>query len=238
MKERLCWRELDLGLATIPEARVERGEYLRIIMDAQCQYDFMARVFPSDAQLAGGTSWQMWLETESASYPVGSPEFISRVGSMIRGRGLLANLSLRENLLLPFLYRADRETLEAAADRVEAVARWLGLEATLDERAGERSSYTHALVSLGRCMLARPAIILAQEVHIGMAPERLAHFRELAAEALRELGSGLVYLTSSEHEGSGLRFSRTLTIEDGREMLAFREMARRQGLGPEQGEVR
>jgi len=225
VSDTLNWRELEMGFASIPAGSVARGEYVRLVMDSQYQMDFIFHVFPNtEGHEQEDASWQMWLETETASFPVGTPEFSCRVGSMIRHRGLLANLSLRENLLLPFLYRMDHRALVQATEEVETVAEWLGMASALDERAGERSSYTHALVSLGRCMLAKPAIIIAQEVHIGMSPERLMHFRELAGQALEQLGSGLVYLTATEHEGSGLVFSRTLTIDSEREMLAFRNL--------------
>ncbi len=225
MSDTLHWRELELGFATIPAASVKRGEYIRLVMDIQYQMDFMVHVFPN-RDVSGGpdASWQMWLETDTASYQVGTSEFSCRVGSIIRQRGLLANLSLRENLLLPFMYRLDQQALKKATREVEEVADWLGVTSVLDERAGERSSYTHALVSLGRCMLAKPAMIIAQESHIGMSPERLTHFRGLGRQALKTLGSGLVYLTATEHEGSGLSFSRTLTVDSGREMLAFRNL--------------
>ena len=57
-----------------------------------------------------------------------------------------------------------------------------------------------------------------------MSPERLAHFRELGEQALQKLGSGLVYLSATEHEGSGLVFSRTFTVDAEHEMLAFRDL--------------
>jgi ABC-type lipoprotein export system ATPase subunit len=129
---------------------------------------------------------------------------------MIRQRGILANLSLRENLLLPFLYHGGAERIASAEHEVDDVAERLGLAGMLQEQAGERSGYTHALVSLGRCMLLHPAIIVAQEIHVGMSPEHLERFRELAIAALAELGAGLLYLTSTEHEGSGVHFDRTL----------------------------
>jgi len=228
MSETLRWRELQLGFSKIPEGHVHRGEYVRMVMDSQCQMDFIAHVFTChDDTACAGDAWNMFLETESASYAAGTPEFICRVGGLIRHRGLLANLSLRENLLLPFLYRLDHKPLKKASAEVEDVADWLGIGSVLDEQAGERSSYTHALISLGRCMLSKPAMIIAQEVHIGMTPERLLHFRELAAQALQELGSGLIYLSATEHEGSGLVFSRTLTIDSEDEMLAFQNLAQR-----------
>jgi len=207
----LHWRELRLSAGTIEACKVGRGERVRLVLEGNCQIRFMDHLFmPTDDEI---DDWPMWLESGAGRYRAGSPEFVSRIGTMIRHRGLMANLSMRENLLLPFLYHASRERLEEAFEEVDEVADFVGLTAMLHEQAGERSAYTHALVSLGRCLLAKPDIIVAQEVHIGMSPERLAHFRELGGQALRRLGSGLVYVTSSMHEGSGIPFSRTLTVQ-------------------------
>jgi ABC-type multidrug transport system ATPase subunit len=208
----LFWNELQLGRSVIPASHVELGEHVRLIIDFQYQYDFMQHLF-TPADCLDAQSWEIWLETESASYHAGTAEFITRLGSMIRHRGLLSNLSLRENLLLPFLYSGNEESLEQAMDELEEVANWLGLSAILDQQAGERTTYTHALVSLGRCLLIKPSIIVAQEVHVGMSPDHLDHFRKLSMAALERLGSGLLYLTASTNEGSGLNFSRTLTVE-------------------------
>jgi ABC-type transporter Mla maintaining outer membrane lipid asymmetry ATPase subunit MlaF len=211
MKSTLFWRQLQLGCSIVPASRVDFGEYVRLVIDFQYQYAFMRHLF-AQADYPDKHAWQIWLETDSASYHSGTSEFVSRLGSMIRHQGLLANLSLRENLLLPFLYRGDQELLEQAVDELEEVANWLGLSAMLDQQAGERTTYIHALVSLGRCLLLRPSIIVAQEVHIGMPPDHLDHFRDLSMAALERLGSGLLYLTASPNEGSGLNFSRTLTV--------------------------
>jgi hypothetical protein len=212
MKSTLFWRQLHLGRSTIPASHVNFGEYVRLVIDLQDQHDFMQHLFtPIDCP--DEREWQIWLETDAASYHAGTSEFIIRLGSMIRHQGMLAHLSLRENLLLPFLYRGDQERLEQAMDELEEVADWLGLLAMLDQQAGERTTYTHALVSLGRCLLSRPPIIVAQEVHVGMPPEQLEHFKALSIAALERLGAGLLYLTESSNEGSGLDFSRTLTVE-------------------------
>jgi len=212
MREVLWWRSLKLTGAELPESSVSLGEHVRLIMDESCQHAMMDRIInvpPSDEPEA----WQIWLETEQGKFRADTPEFHDRVGIMIRRRGLLANLSLRENLLLSFLYHGDAERLAAAEQEVESVAAFLGLADMLDEQAGERSGYTHALLSLGRCMLLHPAIIVAQEIHVGMPPERLMRFRDMAIGALQQLGSGLLYLTSSEYEGSGVRFDRTLVLQ-------------------------
>jgi ABC-type transporter Mla maintaining outer membrane lipid asymmetry ATPase subunit MlaF len=212
VKGTLFWRELQLGRSVVPASHVGFGEHVRLVMDVQYQYAFMQHLFTM-ADYPDEHTWEIWLETESASYHTGTAEFITRLGSMIRHQGLLSNLSLRENLLLPFLYRGDQGSLEQAMDELEDVANWLGLSAILDQQAGERTTYIHALVSLGRCLLLKPSIIVAQEVHIGMSPDHLDHFRALSMAALKRLGAGLLYLTASPNEAFGLEFSRTLTVE-------------------------
>ncbi len=221
MAARLIWRGLVMHGSAIPDGYVAPDHHVRLVLGERQQYAFLEHVFAPAEHREG--EWRMWLETAEASYRAGSDEFFRRVGSLIRHRGLLANLSIRENLLLPFLYWNDEDRLAMAAAEVEEVAEWLGLRDVLDQRAGERSSYTHALVSLGRCMLARPEVIIAQEVHVGMPPDRLARFAKLALEAVDALGAGVLYLTGSPHEGSGIGFAETLTVKPRDEKLASEE---------------
>lgn len=209
--EILYWDELHLGHSLIPASHVNRGEYVRMVMNYPCQFSFMQHMFQL-AEEYRNNDWKMWLQSKGATYPSGTPEFSTQIGSMIHHRGIIANLTLRENLLLPFLYHGDQQRLECAADEMVAVARWLEIDSFLDDKAGERTTFTHALVSLARCMLARPAIIVAQEVHTGMLPDHLERFRAVSMQALAQLESGLLYLTASVDDGSGLEYARTLTI--------------------------
>lgn len=212
MREALWWRNLRLDDVELPESSVGIGEHVRLLMDERHQHEMMEQIInvpPGDEP--GG--WRVWLETEHGKFRADAKEFHERVGIMIRRRGLLANLSLRENLLLPFLYHGDSERIAKAEQEVESVADFLGLADILNEQAGERSNFTHALIGLGRCMLIHPAIIVAQEIHVGMSPERLMRFRDLAIEAMQQLGSGLLYLTSTEYEGSGVDFDRTHILQ-------------------------
>lgn len=210
----LHWRAMDVCDRQLPEGYVCRGKHIRFVMNASMQYVFLDRFFPQFV-LGEDNDAHVWLEYDDKRAVAGKPAYCARVGSMIRRRGLLANLSIRENLLLPFLYAEDTSCLKRAENEVGEVAEFLGLDALLYEQAGERSAYTHALVSLGHCLLKRPDVIVAQEVHMGMPPERLQVFRDKAKEAMLQLQAGVLYLTSSIHEGSGLNFSRTYEIECG-----------------------
>jgi hypothetical protein len=212
MSDILQWEDLKLFGDLLPADRVTRGENIRVVMNNRFQYAFLSLMFP-DMGGQGSLASSIWLQSGDLRLPAGSPEFCLRVGSMIRHRGLMANLSLRENLLLPFLYCGDEGCLQKARNRVDEVAEFVGLE-RLEQQAGERSSFTHALLSLGHCLLQQPDVIVAQEVHIGMPPDRLQLFREKARAALELLGSGVLYLSASEDEGSDLKFARTHTIVD------------------------
>ncbi|HKI60199.1 MAG TPA: hypothetical protein VKA23_04115 [Mariprofundaceae bacterium] len=212
MSDRLQWEEIPLFGDVLPADAVERGQNVRIVMNNRFQYAFLSLMFP-DMGVQGSLASSIWLESDGKRFPAGTPEFCLHVGSMIRHRGLMANISIRENLLLPFLYCGDEVKLQRAKSRVDEVAEFLGLEG-LDTQAGERSGYTHALVSLGHCVLQEPDVIVAQEVHVGMSPDRLKKFAAKAKEALEQLGAGVLYLSGSAHEGSGLKFVRTHQIVD------------------------
>jgi len=162
----------------------------------------------------GSERWRLWLEADSASFQAGSEGFRRHVGSILHQRGVIANLSLKENLLLPFLYEGDAGAIRRAEEGLAEVAAFLGLASGLHEQAGERSAYTHGLVSLGRCLLQRPDIVVAQDVHCGMPPHRLQRFQSLFAQAMDELQAGLLYVSTSEHDGTGLAFDVSLTVDE------------------------
>ncbi len=213
MHESLQWDDLPLGDHFVPAGTLLAGEYMRLVMPVPLQQRFMERLF-----CAGETSacdWQIAFQSDEGRYPIGTSAFTWRIGSLIRDHGILANLTLGENLLLPFLYQQDREKLLQAEAARDKVATWLGVREQLAERAGVRSTYMHALISLGRCMLTKPRVIVAQEAHIGMSPEHLAHFRALSGELLQELDCGLLYLSDSADEGSALTFAKSVHISSG-----------------------
>jgi len=211
---RMCWRDLQLLENTLPTGCVSRGERKRMIMPRRYQYAWLHYLF-QERMLHGEEGWRLWLETDTVSSQAGSNMFLARVASLLHHRGTIANLSLRENLLLPFLYRGDEDVLVQAEQDLTEVAVFLGLVDNLDEQAGERSAYTHGIISLGRCMLQKPDIIVAQDVHCGMPPHRLQQFRGLFLEAMESLQAGLLYLSTSEHDGSGIMFEDSLELTAG-----------------------
>jgi len=211
---RVSWREMQVLEGILSAGSIAKGERKRLVMPRKHQYEWLESLFIEPVQ-AGKDTWTLWLETDEASYQAGSPVFFQRVSSMLHHRGMMANLSLRENLMLPFLYHGDQDALEQAEQELPEVAAFLDISDCLDDPASIRSAYTHGLISLGRCLLQKPDIVLAQDVHSGMAPHRLRQFHSLFRDVMERLKAGILYISTSEHEGSGMDFEDSLQLEAG-----------------------
>ncbi|MBL1352067.1 MAG: hypothetical protein COA61_001835 [Zetaproteobacteria bacterium] len=211
MSDALHWDDLKLCDQTLKKDHVFKGESVRLVMHEYMQKDLLAKFFL--CPLSQGCSSQgVWLERDQQVLPAGSAEFCEHVGCMIRQRGLLANLSLKENLLLPFLYADDHASLQQAEKDLNQVAHFLELDGKLNEKAGERPVYMHGLMSLGHCLLKKPHIVIAQELHLGMQAEFAVKFRRKVFKTLKILNPGVLYLTSSKSDNPGLAFHRSYSV--------------------------
>ena len=201
-------RLLDID---IPSGQILRGEKQRLVMPRRYQFDWLKQMSASGSEVC--------LETAEGDIRGDGEAFAERVCCMLYQRGMLANLNLRENILLPFLYRGRSEEMARATTELQLVAERLDIADKLDDQAGERSVYMHALISLARVMLLRPDFIVVQDVHTGMPPHRQDIFRNLFCDVVEELGVGLLYLSTSAQEGSGLEFCQSLEFSSAEEML-------------------
>lgn len=207
---RLCWKSIRLRDIEIPAGHVSSGEKWRQVMPRNHQFDWLKRLsLPAS---------DVWLETDEGDIR-GGEAFAGRVCFMLFQRGMLANLSLRENILLPFLYRGENNEMVRASAELPGLAKRLDIADKLDDQAGERSVYMHALISLARIMLLRPDFIVVQDVLTGMQPHHQDIFRRLFCAVVEELGLGVLYLSASVQEGSGLEFCQSLEFSSAKEML-------------------
>jgi len=207
----LHWKDLTLCQKILPSEHVLKGEHVRLIMHERLQRELLNHFFlcPLSQPYA---STKVWLEHQQQILPAGSRAFCKQVGCIIQQRGLLANLSLKENLLLPFLYADDHLGLQQAEKELQQVASFLELDKKLNEKAAERPAYIHGLMSLGHCLLKKPDIVIAQELHLGMQVEFATKFRRKVLKAMNILNPGILYLTSSQAESSGLPFHRSYSL--------------------------
>jgi branched-chain amino acid transport system ATP-binding protein len=140
------------------------------------------------------------------------------LGHLPEGRGILSSLTVRENLMLGATVRRDG----AAAirrDRDRLLERFPALAGRLDQRAGMLSGGQQQMLGLARALLARPHLLMIDELSFGLAPVVVEELLQLVREA-REAGTSFLLV---EQSTSVLAISdRTYVISSGRTLLEDR----------------
>jgi len=136
----------------------------------------------------------------------------TRVASVFQTFGLLPVLSAAENVEVPLRIlrtpRAERE--RRVAEALDAV----GLSDHAAQRPGELSGGQQQRVGLARAIVARPALLLADEPTGQLDSETGAAIMTLIAELVR--GTGMAALVATHDAALADRADRVLQLHDGR----------------------
>ncbi|GAA2200056.1 ABC transporter ATP-binding protein [Sinomonas flava] len=132
------------------------------------------------------------------------------------GRGTLAQLSVRENLLVGAYMRKDRKKISADIEYC------LDLFPQLRERIGSRaaalSGGEQQMLAVGRAFMAKPKLLLLDEASLGLAPGTARS----VYEAIRRLRveSGIAMLVVEQNANLAFTLVDTATVlETGRSVL-------------------
>ncbi len=154
--------------------RVEAGQIATLIgANGAGKTSTLRAISGLERAAAGG----VWLEGEEITRM--APHEIVRRGviHVPEGRGIFANLSVRENLEVGAWRRKDRAGIRADFERV------CGLFPRLSERirqsAGTLSGGEQQMLAIGRGLMAAPRVLLLDEPSLGLSPILVAMIFEI-----------------------------------------------------------
>jgi len=99
-----------------------------------------------------------------------SPHRIVRMGVSLvpEGRGIFANMTVRDNLEMGAFTRASREEIEKSV--AEVFSLFPQLRERASQSAGTLSGGEQQMLAIGRAMVARPTVVLLDEPSMGLSP--------------------------------------------------------------------
>lgn len=143
-----------------------------------------------------------------------TPERIAALGlgHLPEGRGVLQSLTVGENLQIGTVVRRDGAAA-IAADRDRVLDLFPPLAGRLDEPAGALSGGQQQMLAIGRALMARPRMVVVDELSFGLAPNLVLELFEVLV-GLRDEGTTFLLV---EQQSGVLGFSdRTYVMRTGK----------------------
>ncbi|HQV69714.1 MAG TPA: ABC transporter ATP-binding protein [Thermoflexales bacterium] len=107
-----------------------------------------------------------------------------------QGRRLFPGLTVKENLMQGAFSRRDRAEVNRSYDMVMHL--FPALEKKLKDPAGKLSGGQQQMVAIGRGLMAKPKLLMIDELSLGLAPLIVDNIIEAAEQINREQGTSLL----------------------------------------------
>jgi branched-chain amino acid transport system ATP-binding protein len=117
-----------------------------------------------------------------------APESIARLGiaHVPEGRGIYAELTVWENVLLGGSTRRDRRAIRS--DGEAALAHFPRIASRRKQQAGTLSGGEQQMLALARALVARPRLLMLDEPSLGLAPTAVQEFYRVVRHLNQEEG--------------------------------------------------
>ena len=133
------------------------------------------------------------------------------IGFIFQGFNLIPNLTAKENVELPLIYRGvlKKEREDLAVESLKAV----GLEHRMDHKPSEMSGGQQQRVAIARAIAARPPVILADEPTGNLDSRSTQEIMEVLKELHR---SGRTVILITHDDEIAAQVNRVIRIKDGK----------------------
>ena len=128
------------------------------------------------------------------------------------GRGVFANLSVRENLQMGAYLKKDKKAI--AADMERAFHMFPRLKEREAQKAGTLSGGEQQMLAIGRALMSQPRLLLLDEPSLGLAP-LVVHTIFEAIDEIRGKGTTILLVEQNAHAALG-HSDRAYVLETGR----------------------
>ncbi len=127
------------------------------------------------------------------------------------GRGVFANLSVRENLQMGAYLKNNKR--EIAEDMNHAFTMFPRLKEREAQKAGTLSGGEQQMLAMGRALMSRPRLLLLDEPSLGLAP-LVVHTIFEAIDEIRSKGTTILLVEQNAHAALG-HSDRAYVLETG-----------------------
>lgn len=134
-----------------------------------------------------------------------------------QGRRLFPGLSVRENLLQGAFTRRDRGNIQR--DLAEVLQFFPALQRRLEMPAGRLSGGEQQMVAIARGLMARPKLLMIDEMSLGLAPVVVDAMIEALEEINRQRGTALL-IVEQDVQVALAHSHRGYVLETGRIVMA------------------
>ncbi len=128
------------------------------------------------------------------------------------GRGVFANLSVRENLQMGAYLNKDKRKIASDMDR--AFQMFPRLKERESQKAGTLSGGEQQMLAIGRALMSQPRLLLLDEPSLGLAP-LVVHTIFEAIDEIRGKGTTILLVEQNAHAALG-HSDRAYVLETGR----------------------
>ena len=136
-----------------------------------------------------------------------------KVGIIFQLFNLLENLTVRENIALPLVL--SKKSSDKIEMEVERTLEQIDLKSRADHRPGELSGGEMQRVAIGRAIVKRPEVILADEPTGNLDSRTGRDILSLISHLTRETGASLILVTHDKDAASLLE--RQIVLRDGKQ---------------------